>query len=649
MRKRRKGSPMPTKNTVRLNATTQDNSNNRQVKRKPSSSSPFSSSSVVEQSEGSPSDGDNNENMRRTKIKELSDMKKKKTSLAVVKPPRNQSKKVSSDSSSSSSSSSHSSSGSESDSESELISLDSVSNEEDSTTTTSSSSSSTSSSSLESSSYVTTQFSKSQRTHAQFPTAAHNRGAATTMRQIKVLSESSDESSARAGGGGGGGSDSESSGGSRLINDSASESDSEDERQARLKSHSSDDDDDDDDGDVKKTTSSGVVDASVGVELSDLKKNRDAYEESNRDEGNEDGSPEQRPHSHKTGYKMSVGVNKGDEIVAATTAANNNSNNNNNDDDDGKKDKHKKDKKKRDKKKRKKGKKRKGNKKRRKKKSLKKRIVKLIKKPFKYAKTSIRCTTIIFFILAYIVTLGTFDVITNKMIKKFRGNDFKACDIDVNRVTRSIGVDSAKLSVILKRYSVWDQTVKAIDGLAAGDTTEFDKWYAENFVWNGVWINTTHNIVALYDANSTYLFGDYHVPNGTIQATQKLGTVPEYFKTVKWDLSSVASSSYCGVTKPQGSNATMIMCLHPVFHNTWKDTTIRGYILMTLDLLPRVARYADEIAGCVSMWEDNGEDSRSPDSADVFDTLEAGHISVSGNWGNPPQELQDVGHQCARP
>ena len=326
---------------------------------------------------------------------------------------------------------------------------------------------------------------------------------------------------------------------------------------------------------------------------------------------------------------MSAGV--------ATSTTNDEGDKDVDDDDDKKKDKHKKDNKRKRRHSKRKGKNKRRKKK--KKKSLKKRLIKLIKKPFKYARSSIRCSTIAFFILVYIVTLGLFGAMEVHMFNVLQRNDFKACDIDVNRVTRSIKDDASKLSDILKCYSVWDQTVEVIDGLAAGDTTAFDKWYADNFLWNGEWSNTTHNILVLYDANHTFLFGDYHVPDRTIQATQELGDLPEYFKGSasrdfsQAELGLTAEGRYCGIVKPPGSNNTLILCHHPVFHNSMEHSDSHGYILMALDMLPRAGRYADETGGCVSIWEDNNNNSsRSPDSAEAFSRLDPGSIGPGGDW-----------------
>ena len=457
------------------------------------------------------------------------------------------------------------------------------------------------------------------RSGSRGPSRSIHYSASATPGQIRVLSESSDTSSEKEDRKGHP-SDSESDDDSvsdMIIN----EDDSDDENDVDVFVSVKDEKDNNEKDKGKKPVKGGV---NGGIELSVMKENDDDDNESG-DSGN--GKSSQKPHKHKPAHKAGVMI-ENDEV-------------NDNDDEDTKESKKKrkeKDKKKKGKKRIGKG-KRKGKKK--KKKTLKKKIIKPLKRLAKNAKSSIRFSTISFFVIVYIFLVVLFSCFNLLMYRRLRSSDFEAVDADVNRVSRSILDDLSKLSSMIGRYSISDQASRAVDLFAAGNRTLFDKWHYESFYWDGEWSTTIgYNILSIYDANHTCLYADYHPPDGEEQATTKEGVVPEFFLTkASEELSLISKAAkgdkddgrHCMIFVPPGTNISMMVCHHPIKCATKSHTNSHGYMLMAVDLSPRLYRLVNEYFGCISLWDDVTVPP--PEAKEAISNIKKGGIAMDGSWG----------------
>ena len=453
-----------------------------------------------------------------------------------------------------------------------------------------------------------------------------------TPGRIKVLSESSsssssDENPSRNG------SKSGSNSGSYEGNDSddmmINEDDDDDsigDSNGNSKSpfEGSDKGDSDNEGKGRRKRSKGSI---GGIELTTTatRKDSEGNEEDEDDgiEGNGNGS--QKPHKHKSDHKKDVYPEDGD----------------------------KKKKRKKDKRRKRKG-KRKGKKK--KKKSLKRKFVKKMRNFARFALTSIRFATSVFFFALFVVSVLLMLGLALGVLNHLRNSDFEACDIDVDRVTRSIYDDLDKLSDLLTRYSRWDSTVNVLEEFEKGNRAPFEEWYTANFIWDGEWSTTQgHNLLGLYSLNHTCIYADYHPSVNFTQSSVEADVADYFLYNMSSALSAMSKASkgdkddgrLCMVVVPQGTNRSMIICQHAVVSNTKLNDKPHGYIIMAVDLQSRLPRYTKEIFGCISIWDDPTQ--LTPDNEDALGSLKPAGIAQDGTWGGDTfhkhyktDELRDV-------
>lgn len=454
-------------------------------------------------------------------------------------------------------------------------------------------------------------------------------GNSTPSRQIRVIADESESSESSNHNKNDNESDSKSENGDMLIEDDVEDEDVD----VKIEDGS----ENENENEHKKKRGSKIFKNSNDIELAEKGKDGKYNDSSNEN----DNSSSQKPHKHKSGHKTDVlegGKENWDE-------------DDDSDGDDGEEDneneyekkakKHMSDEDKL-KRKKEKEKRRRRKKNRKKRKEMKKKFIKLIKAPIKYAKTSIRCATITIFIIAYIVITAIFGACAIGMKKVLIDNDFKACDKDVDKVTKSLYDDIIKLSVRLEQYSLWDASVEVVTTLAEGNRTAFDAWYRSNFIWDGEWItNGGYNLIALYSLNNTCLYAEYHPSVDLGESTVEAADVPDYFLyAANLEFAMLGSllgetgyktGGFCSIMMPPGTTTPMIICQQPIFHDSENDTSFYGYILMALDFKTRIPRYAKEIFSCVSIWEDIT--AVNPDNAEALSKLKSGNLNTDGKWG----------------
>ena len=255
-------------------------------------------------------------------------------------------------------------------------------------------------------------------------------------------------------------------------------------------------------------------------------------------------------------------------------------------------------------------------------------ILAMIKKPFYHIIYSIRGTTITFFVFVFIFVLAVFGSLALYTMSKFKAGDYDMCDDNLNSVVRTINDDSVKLRELLVQFAQWDDAVEAVKTINTPNEYFFRQYYESNFLWDGEWItDLNYNLVAIYDANHTHLFSEYYLPGVIgVQATKDKGVVPAFFTTTA---SQDLPDEYHGIVVLPDTGTPMILAQLPITYSTHSDGSTMGYMIFAKNLEPRVKAYAEEIAGCLTIWV--GEEELAEVSG-VANGMSAGYIATDGEW-----------------